>query len=211
MRIREKCGIMHSYKLPEAGHGKVTYMNETVKHILSRRSTRAFLPAQIKEEELQTLLQAACFAPSAHNDQPWHFTVVQDQALLMEVNLAAKTIGKHSRDAILRKMSASERLHIFYQAPTVIFVAGEKSALMPETDCAAAVENMLVAAEAMGIGSCWIGLASFAFDGEQSEALCKKLLIPASYQPLYAVSFGYKKIEAVSALPRRENTIAYVR
>lgn len=202
---------MHSYKLPEVGCGKVTYMNETVKHILSRRSTRAFLPVQIKEEDLQTLLQAACFAPSAHNDQPWHFTVVQDQALLMEVNLAAKAVGKHSKDAILRKMSASERLHIFYQAPTVIFVAGEKTALMPETDCAAAVENMLIAAEAMGLGSCWIGLASFAFDGTQSEDLRKKLFIPENYQPFYAVSLGYKKIETANALPRRENTIVYVR
>lgn len=211
MRIREKCGIMHSYKLPDAGCGKVTHMNETIKHILSRRSTRAFLPEQIKEEDLQTLLQAACFAPSAHNDQPWHFTVVQDQDLLMEVNLAAKAVGRSSKDAILRKMSSSERLHIFYQAPTVIFVAGEKTALMPETDCAAAVENMLIAAEAMGIGSCWIGLASFAFDGDQSEPLSKKLLIPENYQPFYAVSLGYKKVEAVGALPRRENTIAYVR
>ena len=186
-------------------------MNDTVKHILSRRSTRAFLPEQIKEIELQAILNAGLYAPSAHNDQSWHFTVIQDQQLLAELNADAKIVGKRSKDAILRKMSSSEQLHIFYHAPTVIVISGEEKAIMPETDCAAATENMLIAAESMGLGSCWIGLVSFAFAGDKGAEYQQRLLIPSGYKPYYAISLGYKRVETVSAPPRREQTITYLR
>ena len=186
-------------------------MNDTMKYILSRRSTRAFLPEQIKEEELQAVLQAALYAPSAHNDQSWHLTVVQDQSLLAALNADAKIVGRRSKDAILRKMSGSEKLNIFYQAPTVIFVSGENSALMSGTDCAAATENMLIAAESVDLGACWIGLASFAFAGDNAMINRQKLLIPEDYTPYYAVALGYKKIHAANALPRRADTVTYIR
>lgn len=186
-------------------------MNDTIKYILSRRSTRAFLPEQIKEEELEAVLQAALYAPSAHNDQSWHFTVIQDQPLLAALNVDAKIVGRRSKDAILRKMSGNEKLNIFYQAPTVILVSGENTALMPETDCAAATENMLLAAESLGLGACWIGLASFAFAGDNAAINRQKLLIPDGYTPYYAVALGYKKVHATNALPRRADTVTYIR
>lgn len=186
-------------------------MNETLTNIMNRRSTRAFLAEQIKEAELQAILQAGLYAPSAHNDQPWHFTVIQDQLLLAELNAGAKEVGKNANDPLLRKMCSNEQLHIFYHAPTVLVVAGEVGALMPHTDCAAAVENMLIAAEALGVGSCWIGLAMFAFQGPQAADYCRQLQIPDGYQPYYAISLGYKKVVAVSAPPRRENTVNFLR
>ncbi len=186
-------------------------MNETLACIMNRRSTRAFLPEQVKETELQAILQAGLHAPSAHNEQPWHFTVIQDQLLLAELNAGAKEVGKNANDALLRKMCSNEQLHIFYHAPTVIVVSGEEKAIMPKTDCAAAVENMLIAAESLGIGTCWIGLAMLAFQGEKAADYCRQLQIPDGYAPYYAVSLGYKKIAAVSAPPRREDTVNFLR
>ena len=70
--------------------------NEVIKAIMDRRSIRAFKPEQISDAEINTILQAGIFAPSAMNQQNWHFTVVQNQELLNEINDKAK-IGNNLR------------------------------------------------------------------------------------------------------------------
>lgn len=186
-------------------------MNEVLKAIRNRRSTRLFTDDQVKREDIEKILDAAIYSPSAHNDQPWRFTVIQNKELLQEFNMDCKIGAKDIEDDLLRKMANNEKLNLFYNAPTVILVCGEEKAIMPQVDCAAATENMLIAAESLGLGSCWIGFAAFAFIGEKDEYYRKKFEIPEGYKPYYAVSLGHKRRSQQQKAPkRRENTINYI-
>jgi len=187
-------------------------MNSVIETIKSRRTVRKYKPDQIKEEELQAILDAAKYAPSAHNDQSWHFTVVQDRAVMDELGKACKlATQKKTTDELLKKIVFNEELDIFYGAPTIVVVSGEEKAMMPAIDCAAATQNMLLAAESLGIGSCWNGIAAFLFMGEGWEEYAQRLRIPEGYRPYYAVALGYKASKPQKALPRREGTINFIR
>ncbi|HOX24055.1 MAG TPA: nitroreductase family protein, partial [Elusimicrobiales bacterium] len=136
-------------------------MNKVLEAIKNRRSIRKYLPGQLKQAELDAILEAGSYAPSAHNDQPWHFTVIRDKELLDRISRLSKEGMLASKLDWMREMGANEGLHIFYHAPAVVIVSMRKDALSPLVDCSAAIQNMLVAAESMDIGSCWIGLARF--------------------------------------------------
>lgn len=186
-------------------------MNETINNIKSRRSTRVFLPDQIKDEEVSAIVEAAIYAPSAHNKQPWHFTVVQNKEILDELNAETKEIAKNVSDKIIQQMGSNEKFNIFYNAPTVIIISGDEKGVLPEIDCAAATENMLIAAESLGVGNCWVGLVRLLFGTEKGNRYKEKLGIPEGNNPYYAISLGYKKINNTKAPERRANTVSYIR
>lgn len=111
---------------------------------------------------------------------------------------------------MLRKMGSNEKYNCFYHAPTVILVSGKDDERSKVIDCSAATQNMLLAAEALNIGSCWVELVSLAFVGPQAQELREKLNLPEGYTPLYSVLLGYKDMEGKAA-PRKENTVQYIR
>lgn len=186
-------------------------MNETLRVIRERRTTRRFKTEQIKEEELQAIIEAGLYAPSAHNQQSWNFTVIQNKELLDELNIETKESAKSFPDEMIQKMANNEKLNIFYGAPTVVIVSGQDSAMLPQIDCAAATQNMFIAAEALEIGGCWNGLVGFLFNGPKGEEYKKKLNIPEGYTPYYAAVFGYKEVKATKAPARKENAVQYIR
>jgi nitroreductase len=176
-------------------------MNETLKVIANRRSVRSYKDAQIKDDELNTVLQAGLMAPTGHNDQSWYFTVIQNKALLKEISDCCKMEMQKTGIAWMIGMAKNEKLNIFYNAPTSIVVSTRKDAVTPSADAAAAVENMLLAAESLQIGSCWIGLAKFYFNDPQN---CRKLDIPDGYEMQYAFILGYKVDGAKLVQPPRK-------
>lgn len=184
-------------------------MNEVLNTINKRRSVRAYKQEQIAEAELQAILEAGLWAPSAHNSQPWHFTVVQDTALIRHMSAISLQGMVKSEIGWIARMGQSGR-DIFYGAPTVIIVSGKKEDFLePLIDCSAATQNLLVAAESLNIGSCWIGLIRFFFD-EENEV--KKLQLPAGHRPFYAVTLGYKMRPNGTAGPTRvADTVTYIR
>lgn len=186
-------------------------MNETVRSILNRRSIRSYEPEQISEKELQTILEAGQYAPSAMNQQSWDFTVIQDKKMIDHINQVCKDLMMKSDDPGTREGAAKEGFHVFYQAPTVILVSGGEKALAPQVDCAAAVENMMVAAASQGIGSCWIGITEYLFNSPEGDTLKKALEIPAGYKPLYTITLGYGTMQNPEAPPRKEGSIHYIR
>lgn len=186
-------------------------MNEVIQNILDRRSVRVYSEDQIKQEDLNLILQAGTYSPSGCNNQPWHFTVVQNKELLNKISTATKKELLNSGIDSFMDYATNEKFHVFYNAPTVIVVSGEKTALVPQTDCAAATENMILAAESLGIGTCWVGLVTFLFTSKKSEEYSKLLNIPENYEPYYAITVGYKKFPNPKPQPRRANTINYIR
>lgn len=186
-------------------------MNEVIQNILERRSVRVYSDEQIKDGHLEIILKAGYYAPSACNSQPWHFTVIQNAEIIQSLNLATKNELLNSDNELFRKMGANESYNIFYKAPTIIVVSGEKGSVMPQTDCAAATQNMILAAESLGIGSCWIGLVAYLFKSNRADEFLKLIQIPENYELYYAVTLGYKKYPNPKPQSRRENTINYIK
>ena len=149
------------------------------------------------------------YAPNAGDRQAWHFTVIQQAELLAWLNREAKENAKQV--AHLREMANNEGLNIFYGAPTVILVSGEANAIVMESDCAAATQNMLLAAESLGLGACWIDFVLLAFTGPKAQDYLPELGVPDGYKPYASVALGYKKSETGNAAPRKADLINYIR
>lgn len=185
-------------------------MNEVIRNIKARRTTRKYQEKQISREALETIIEAGLYAPSAHNQQPWHFTVIQDKALIDEMNLKSKEMAKNHTDALIQKMANNDAFHIFYNAPTLVVVSGDKNGMMPREDCAAATQNMLLAAESINIGACWNGMINFLFSSPYGDEYKAKMEIPETHEPYYAVLLGYKDVAVTNAPKRKENTVRYL-
>jgi nitroreductase len=140
--------------------------------ILSRRSIRKYTAQALSAKTVQTLLEAAMAAPSANNTQPWHFVVVTERATL--TTLAA--VLPHGQ--------------MLKQAPLAIAVCAEV-ATDERTwvqDCSAATENILVAAQALGLGGVWLGVYPRE---ERVAGVAQALCLPAGVTPLCVLSLGY--------------------
>lgn len=185
--------------------------NDTLKIIQQRRSIRSFKDDQIKDEELQAVLEAALYAPNA-GDQAWHFTAVQNGQILNKLNLAAKEAAKTMGMSWLSELGNNPDFNCLYGAPTLVIVSADATSSIPlDTDCAVATENMLIAAESIGLGSCWIFFVTLAFNSPQGPELLKELKIPEGYKPCCSAVFGYKKEPAPEAPERKPNRITYIK
>jgi nitroreductase len=164
-------------------------MNETLKVIARRRSLRQFRPEQIAPAELEAILAAGLQAPTGHNDQSCFFAVVQNRDLIGEMSLGSKLeMQKIPVDWIVNA-GKNEKYDVYYGAPTVLIVAARRNAVSPAADVCAAIQNVLIAAESLNIGSCWIGFAKFYFTNPERY---QKLEIPDGYEVHYGVALGYK-------------------
>ena len=132
--------------------------------ILARRSVRSYRPDQLDRNTVQTLLEAAVRAPTAMHEEPWAFVVVQDHALLRRLSDLAKPIfieevrqrdsqgTRHSFDHFTRP-----NFNIFHGANTLIIICAKPSSQFVTADCWLAAENLMLAASAVGLGSCVVG------------------------------------------------------
>ena len=186
---------------------KTVSTNETLKVIKSRRSIRAFKDEQVKEADLQAIIEAGLYAPSGMNKQTWHITVIQDKKILDKMTDMFIAQAKKSGKGPAAK---NPKFRIFYGAPTGIVVSAEDNMQYAPVDCAAAQENMLIAAESLGLGAGWEQMNMVLFEGDQGKELIKELGIPNGYTPIYTFALGYKD-EQPQPQPRRENSVNYVR
>lgn len=182
-------------------------MNEVLSAILNRRSIRAYESRQIDESALEAILEAGLYAPTAHNQQPWHFTVVQNRELLDLINRETSAEMAKSDNEWVRKTGADPNFQVTYNAPTVIFVSGRKDAIAYPVDCSAAMQNMLLAAHSLGIGSVWLGLLRFWLVKPEAAEL---LRIPEGYEPFYGAAFGYPAGKLPPAPEREKNVISRI-
>ncbi|MDF2593663.1 MAG: nitroreductase [Clostridia bacterium] len=185
-------------------------INETLKVIKERRSIRSYKKEQIKDEELQAVLEAGLYAPHA-GGQAWHFTVIQKKEILEKINYLAKENLKLHVVEDLRKLGNDESYNGLYGAPTLVIVSGKKEFVPLEFDCAAATQNMLLAAESIGIGSCWIYFPVFAFDSQGEDDLRRELKIPQGYTPYCSLLLGYKDGSVTDVIEREHNLITFIK
>jgi len=187
-------------------------MNAVIENIKNRRSVRIYKPDALKTEHLSAILEAATWAPSGHNGQSWHFTVIRNKGLIDLISEKTKQwLAAQPADWIFTAFGKNPNFHIFYHAPAVVIVSGKKDAVSPVVDCCAAIENMVLAAESLDIGSCWIGLPYFLFnDKTASKEVIAKLNLPQGYEPNYCVTLGYKDGPKPKPQPRKDGIINFI-
>jgi nitroreductase len=142
--------------------------------ILARRSIRRYTAQPVPEPAVKELLEAAMSAPSAGNQQPWHFVVINDRGIL---------------DEIPKYHPYSEMLK---EASVAVLVCGdlklEKHKGFWIQDCSAATQNILIAAHAKGLGAVWLGIYP---DDKRVNGTRKLLGIPEHIMPLSLIAVGY--------------------
>lgn len=173
-------------------------MNETLQVLKTRRSCRKYLPEQIREDELDKILEAGIWAPTGMGMQSPRIIVIQDK----------ETIAK------LRKMNADimgTDSDPFYGAPTVLVVLADKSRPTYREDGALVMGNLMNAAHAVGVSSCWIHRAKEEFESEEGKELLKKWGITGDYAGIGHCILGYAAEGGeAKAKPRKENYIVRV-
>lgn len=182
-------------------------MNEVINAIKSRRSVRLYKSDPLKKDVMQVIVEAGYYAPTGHGAQPWHFSVIQDRTLLDEVNARAKKKMAAVPVDWIQNIGKAPGANITHKAPVLVIVSAKKDAVTGAEDCTAAMENMMIAAESLGIGSCWMGFVSFIFDDAD---MMKKLGVPEGYEPRQAAVFGYPDGRKQPALPRNPDVVTYV-
>lgn len=178
-------------------------MNETMQTILHRRAIRRFDERQIEEEILQQIVQAGLYAPSAGGKQGVIFAVCQDREVNERLG-KIKRANSHPHMATAKNYVSKEQpsiaddlklVNAFYDAPTVITMFAPKNFLFSADDCAVAAENMMLAADSLGIGSCYIGQGWTAFADSYGQEILRKWKIRTDYYAVMQLLLGYPKAD----------------
>ena len=192
-------------------------MNTVFENIYLRRSVRDYKPNDVPDEIIKELIRAGTYAPFSPyptRQQPRRFVVIKNREMMDRLSERAKKLwldmGTNSDSEIKRPENIMKALkmpefNIFYNAPVLIFIFAMPHAYTShEYDCAAAAENMLIAARSLGIGSCWIGLG-MPLDSDQNTLA--ELDVPEGYRLMMPLIFGYPVKDTQTAPTRDEEVI----
>jgi len=193
--------------------------NPVFSAIKGRRSVRQYTREPLSKEEIEDIITAGRYAPSASNIQPWRFIVITNRELIAELSReirkamtrvltfssVLKVFSRELRDPAsirgLKHFAEDEEDVIFHDAPVLIFVVSRKGPFNNES-CACAVENMMLAAYSMGLGSCWIGFVRFLRRGSTG---LKKINVPDKHRVVAAVVFGHpEQVKLVAPMRKIE-------
>lgn len=173
--------------------------NEVLSAIAARRSCRAYQPEQIKPEELQAVVEAGTWAPTAMNRQSPIIVAVQDKATRDRLSaLNAQIMGRDGDP--------------FYGAPTVLVVLADRQIPTYVEDGSLVLGNLLLAASSIGLGACWINRAKETFDREEGKALLRQWgLDPERYRGVGNCILGYPAPGGIKpAAPRKPDYVVNV-
>ena len=178
-----------------------------------RRAVRNYKPDPVPEETIRRLLDAAVHAPTAMHLEPWTFVVVQDRAVMRHVSDRAKAVMRERSTAhreLLRAPGAAPGgrhlallenpdFNVFYDASTLIVICAKRLGEFVTADCWLAAENLMLAACAMGLGSCSVG---FAIPALHTQDVKHDLGIPDGVDPVAAIIVGVPRGET-PVVPRK--------
>ena len=169
--------------------------NETLHTLETRRSCRAYKPEQITKEELEAVLRAGTFAPSAMNRQSAKIVVVQDAETRAQLTRMNAAVMGNTGDPM-------------YGAPTILVVLADANARCGVQDGSLVMGNLMNAAAAIGLGSCWINRAKEEFETEEGKALLKKWGIEGAIS-VWATAFWATRQRNPGPPPPASRIISY--
>ena len=171
-------------------------MNKTIEDLMNRRSIRKYKPEQISRQELDTVLNAGICAPTGMNRQSPILIAVQNKQVRAKLSkMNAAVMGSDSDP--------------FYGAPTVIVVLAAAESPHAVQDGSLVMGNLMNAAKAIGLGSCWINRAKEMFETEEGKQLLAQWGVQGDYIGIGHCILGYPD-EEPAMKPRKENYIYYV-
>ena len=172
---------------------------EALKLLKERRSCRSYKPEQITDAELDAVLEAGTYAPTANGRQSPIIVAVQNPEAIAQLRrMNAGIMGNPEADP-------------FYGAPTVLVVLAGLDNPNRVYDGSCVMDNLMNAAEAVGLGSCWIHRAKQEFESDEGKALLKKWGVEGEYEGVGHCVLGYWAEEKPAPAPRKDGYVYYVR
>lgn len=180
--------------------------NPVIENIMARRSVRAYKEQAVPRELMEQVVECGINAPNAMNAQQWEVRVVESKAWIDKVTEAYKQSVKGTP---AEKMVAEPSFkNMFRNAPAVIFIGHKPSKYTP-VDCGLMAENMMLAAQSLGLGTvCMASPVMFLTQAVGAEFL-SSLSFSEGYEPLICIGIGYAD-EAPAAKPRNKEVIKYI-
>jgi nitroreductase len=194
-------------------------MNDVIQTILSRRSIRTYTDEQISDEQLDTLLKSAQYAPSGGNSQKWRFTVVQNKEKLEQLNAVVRESFSHLvidestyRSKKSGKIAAESTNYKFYHnAPTLIIVSNDRDYPNAMADCSIALQNSFLTAHSLGLGSCFVNQLAWFCDDINVRTVLADFGIPENYVVCGSAIVGYNSGNTPEAAPRKEGNVDIIK
>ena len=169
--------------------------NKVIQALCERRSVRSYLHKQVDEETLSQILKAGTYAPTGRGRQSPIMVVVQDPETREKLRkMNARIMGQEDGDP-------------FYGAPTIIVVLADRTIPTCHEDGCLVMGNLMNAAFALGVDSCWIHRAKEEFDSEEGRALLIAWGIEGDYVGIGHCALGYGDCEIPKAAPRKKQYI----
>ena len=169
-------------------------MNEVIKAIKERVSVRGYKPDAVPTELLDAILEAGTYAPTGRNMQSPIIIAVTDKALRDRLSrLNAEVMGSDSDP--------------FYGAPAVLVVLADRSRPTYLYDGSLVMENLMLAAHSLGLGSCWIHRAKEVFDSDEGKEILASFGIEGDYEGIGNCIVGYPDALPTERKPRKDNYI----
>ena len=176
-------------------------MNEVIQAMLTRRSVRAFKPdVPVPQELMDQIIQAGTYAANGHGHQAAIIVEITNKALRDRLSELNRQIG-----------GWKEGFDPFYGAPAVLLVMAEQDWATRVYDGSLVMGNLMLAAHALGVGSCWINRAKETFEMEEGKRILVDLGIPGAYEGIGYCALGYPAKEPGPAAPRKKNFVYYAR
>lgn len=176
--------------------------NEVIATIMARRSVRKYEERPVEREKLEIIAECGINAPNGMNKQPWEVRIVDSADYINGVTeLFKKDNPRMASDADFKNM--------FRNATAVIFIGRDTTSASAEFECGLLAENMMIAAQSMGLGSCCLGGPIVFMKSEAAKEYLEKLDFSEGYELLYCIGFGYPA-ESPDAKPRDASKVKFV-
>lgn len=173
-------------------------MNEAMNNLMTRRSVRKFKPDMISEDVLNRIVEAGTYAPNGYGKQSAIILVVTNREVRDRLSkMNAKILGWKEDP--------------FYGAPIVLVVLADKSVDTYMYDGSLVMGNLMNAAHAEGVGSCWIARAKEEFESPEGKEILKSLGIEGDFEGIGHCVLGYTAEEAPKAAPRKKEYVYYMK
>lgn len=173
-------------------------MNQTIKDMLERRSIRKFKPDMVERELLDQIIEAGLYAASAKGQQATRIIAVTNRELRDKIAEDNRKIGGWEAG-----------FDPFYGAPVILIVLAEKDWPNRVYDGSLVMGNLMLAAHALGLGSCWIHRAKEEFETAEYRELLASLGVAGEFEGIGHCALGYVDGEAPAAAPRKANRVFY--
>lgn len=174
-------------------------MESILDAMLARRSIRSYKPDPVPRELIDQVIQAGLYAPTGRNEQSPIILAVTDKAVRDQLSRMNNEI-----------MGGAEGNDPFYGAPAVLVVLVDRSAHTWQYDGPIVMENLMLAAHALGLGSCWIHRAKQEFESPEGKAILENLGMTGDYEGVGHCILGYPDGPVPAAKPRKDGRVYYI-